>query len=119
MLIWGATQSEHDRRLRRAPTRPQEACVTLKDCECEFAKSRIKFLWKVLEASGVRADPDKVSAVKATKEPSNVGNVRRFMEMTNHLGKFLPDLAEKARPLRDLLRKSNMLEYLLNPTEII
>ncbi|KAI3356713.1 hypothetical protein L3Q82_003311 [Scortum barcoo] len=42
------------------------------------------------------------------KEPSNVSEVRRFLGMTNHLGKFLPHLAEKTRPLRDLLRKSNM-----------
>ena len=41
-------------------------------------------------------------------EPSNVSEVRRFLGMTNHLGKFLPHLAEKTRPLRDLLRKSNM-----------
>ena len=27
--------------------------------------------------------------------------------MTNHLGKFLPHLAEKTHPLRDLLKKTN------------
>ena len=46
--------------------------------------------------------------MKAMAEPSNVSEVRRFLGMTNHLGKFLPHLAEKTRPLRDLLRKSNM-----------
>ncbi len=28
--------------------------------------------------------------------------------MLNHLGKFLPNLAEKTQPLRDLLQKKNM-----------
>ena len=107
VLIWGATQREHDERLRKTLTRLQEAKVTLND-KCEFSKSRIKFLGQVIDASGVSADPDKVGAVKAMAEPRNISEVRRFLGMTNHLGKFLPHLAEKTRPLRDLLRKSNM-----------
>lgn len=100
VLIWGTTQREHDERLRRVLSRPQEAGVLHND-KYEFSKSRIKFLGQVIEASGVSADPDKVSAVKAMMEPSNVSEVRRFLGMTNHLGKFLPHLAEKTRPLRD------------------
>ncbi len=107
VLIWGATQTEHDERLWRVLSRLQEAGVTLSD-KCEFSKNRIKFLGQVIEASGVSADPDKVSAVKAMPAPSNVSEVRRFLGMTNHLGKFLPHLAERTRPLRDLLRKSSM-----------
>ncbi|KAI3369247.1 hypothetical protein L3Q82_007795 [Scortum barcoo] len=107
MLICGATQIEHDQRLRRDLSRLQEAGVTLND-KCKFSKSKIKFLGQIIQASGVSADPNKVSAVRAMKEPSNVSEVRHFLGMTNHLGKFLLHLAEKTRPLRDLLRKSNM-----------
>jgi len=107
VLIWGATQAEHDERLRRALTRLQEAGVTLND-KCEFSKSKMKFLGQIIEASGVSADPDKVVAVRAMREPDNVSEVRSFLGMTNHLGKFLPHLATKTHPLRDLLKKSNM-----------
>lgn len=110
VLIWGATQGEHDERLRRVLSRLQGAGVTLND-KCEFSKTRIKFLGQIIQASGVSADPDKVSAVRAMKEPSNITEVRRFLGMTNHLGKFLPHLAEKTRPLRDLLRKSSMWSW--------
>ncbi|KAG1937342.1 interleukin-1 receptor accessory protein-like 1-A [Pimephales promelas] len=41
VLIWGATQTEHDERLWRVLSRLQEAGVTLND-KCEFSKSRIK-----------------------------------------------------------------------------
>ncbi|XP_045898998.1 uncharacterized protein LOC123966985, partial [Micropterus dolomieu] len=40
--------------------------------KCEFSKNRIRFLGQVIEASGVSADRDKVSAVKATPALSNV-----------------------------------------------
>ena len=107
VLIWGATQLQHDERLRAALSRLQEAGVTLNE-KCEFSKSTIKFLGQVISASGVSADPDKVNAVKSMKEPSNVSEVRGLLGMINHLGKFLPHLAEKTCPLRDLLKKSNM-----------
>lgn len=107
VLIWGATQSEHDERLWKALSWLHGAGVTLND-KCEFSKSRIKFLGQVTEASRISADPDKVSTVRAMKEPCNISEVRCFLGMTNHLGKFLPHLAEKTCPLRDLLRKSNM-----------
>ncbi|KAK7925007.1 hypothetical protein WMY93_007317 [Mugilogobius chulae] len=74
-------------------------------------KTKIKFLGQIIEATGVSPDPEKVSAVRAMKEPSNISEVRRFLGMTNHLGKFLPHLAEKTRPLRELLRKTNMWSW--------
>uniref|UniRef100_A0A669BXN3 Gypsy retrotransposon integrase-like protein 1 n=1 Tax=Oreochromis niloticus TaxID=8128 RepID=A0A669BXN3_ORENI len=110
VLIWGTSQAEHDERQRKALVRLQEAGVTLND-KCEFSKNRIKFLGQVIEASGVSADPDKVHAVSSMDEPSNISEVRRFLGMVNHLGKFLPHLAEKTRPLRDLLKKSNLWSW--------
>ncbi|KAE8276982.1 hypothetical protein D5F01_LYC25286 [Larimichthys crocea] len=95
VLIWGATQREHDERLRKALVRLQEAGVTLND-KCEFSKHKIKFLGQVIEATGVSPDPDKVRAVKDMAVPSNVSEVRSFLGMTNHLGKFLPHLGENA-----------------------
>uniref|UniRef100_A0A3Q3BQL4 Reverse transcriptase/retrotransposon-derived protein RNase H-like domain-containing protein n=1 Tax=Haplochromis burtoni TaxID=8153 RepID=A0A3Q3BQL4_HAPBU len=110
VLIWGTSQAEHDERLRKALVRLQEAGVTLND-KCEFSKNRIKFLGQVIEASGVSAGPDKVHAVSSMDEPSNISEDRQFLGMVNHLGKFLPHLAEKTRPLRDLLKKSNLWSW--------
>ncbi|KAJ8414469.1 hypothetical protein AAFF_G00053390 [Aldrovandia affinis] len=67
VLIWGATQKEHDERLRRALSRLQEAGVTLND-KFEFSKSRIKFLGQIIEASGISADPDKSACSASTTE---------------------------------------------------
>lgn len=60
--------------------------VMLKD-KCEFSKSRMKFQGQVIEAQGERCE--------SHDEPSNVSQVRRFLGMTNHLGKFLHHLAER------------------------
>ncbi|XP_023820705.1 uncharacterized protein LOC111949036 [Oryzias latipes] len=40
---------------------------------------------RIIEASGVSPDPDKVKAVTGMQEPNNVSGVRRFLGMANHL----------------------------------
>lgn len=37
--------------------------------------------------------------------PHNISELRSFLGMVNHLGKFVPNLAEKDKALRDLLSK--------------
>ena len=40
-------------------------------------------------------------------EPQDVGDLRRFLGLVNHSMKFCPNLAEKTKPLRGLLKKEN------------
>ena len=73
-----------------------------------FSVPKIKFLRQVIDQKGIRSDPDKVKAVLQLKEPTNTAEVRRVLGMVNHLGKFIPNLAEKkTEPLRKLLSKQN------------
>ena len=90
--------------------RLQKAGMTLNE-KCEFAKRSIKFLGQIIDETGIHADPEKVKAVTNMCEPKTASEVRRFLGMTNHLGKFLPHLAEKTQPLRDLLRKENVWSW--------
>ena len=39
--------------------------------------------------------------------PSSIPELRRFLGMANHLGKFTPNLAQLSQPLRELLSKKN------------
>lgn len=71
----------------------------------ELSRSEVKFLGHILSADGVQPDPDKVKAVMAMKELSNTGKVGSFLGMLNQLGKYISGLAEKDKPLRDLLSK--------------
>lgn len=111
VLVFGDTQAQHDTRLSTVLERLQEAGVTLRSDKCEFSKRHVKFLGQIIDAAGVRADPDKVRAVTDMEEPEDVSGVRRFLGMVNHLGKYLPNLAEKTQPLRDLLKKQNTFQW--------
>ena len=107
VLIYGRTQEEHGHRLHAALASIRNAGVTLNAEKCEFSQSRVKFLGHIVDGNGIQPDPEKVQAIQAMKKPTNTSEVRRFLGMTNQLAKFALSLAEKAKPLRDLLSKQN------------
>ena len=48
------------------------------------------------------------TAVTQFPVPSDVAGIQRIMGMVNHLGKFIPHLADLSDPLRQLLRKDSV-----------
>ena len=106
IIIFGASSEWHDERARAVFRRLEDNGVTLNIDKCEFAKSSVTYLGHVVTADGIKADPAKVRAVKEMPQPSDVSDIRRFLGMANQLGKFSSNLATVARPLRDLLPKS-------------
>lgn len=115
--VWGRDQQEHDIRLHTVLCKLQDAGLTLNREKCELSRSEVKFLGHSLSAEGVQPDPDKVKAVMSLKELSNTGEVNFFLGMLNALGKYIPGLAEKDKPLRDLLSKKNQWGRRLCTTE--
>ena len=60
----------------------------------------------------IKADPDKVSAIKNMSPTADVNGVRRrFLGIVNQLAKILLDFADIANPLRKLLFKKNLLHW--------
>ena len=107
ILIWGRNKAEHDARLNAVLERLSQANLTLNSEKFEFARAQIEYLGQIVDSSvgGLRKDPAKVKAIVEMETPRNVADVRRFLGMVNQLMKFVPNLAEKTKPLRDLLCK--------------
>ncbi len=99
VLIFGANQAEHDLRLTAVLERLEKAGVTLNPQKCKFHQKTVKFLKHLIDESGIRADPEKTSAILEMEPPRNITELRRFMGMANQLGKFSHHLAEVSQPL--------------------
>ena len=106
ILVFGKTQDEHDKHLKAVLRQIEEANVTLSPQKCEFSKAKLTFLGHVIDADGIRADPEKTKAIVNMSSPTSVSELRRFLGMANQLGKFTPNLAQITQPLRELLTKS-------------
>ncbi|CAB4038732.1 Transposon Ty3-G Gag-Pol poly, partial [Paramuricea clavata] len=115
ILIHGKTQKEHDTRLRAVLKKLDESGATLNPEKCEFSKKEVKFAGCILNEEGIKSDPDKIESIRDMDAPQNVGDVRRFLGMVNQLGKFINHLAEKTKPIRDLLSKDN--QFLWGPAQ--
>ena len=107
LLVWGSTQEEHDSRLHAVLGKMMDAGLTLNVEKCVISAQEVKFLGHIISDKGVKSDPAKTSAVREMAEPTNVSELRSFLGMVNQLGKFVPQLAEKDKALRDLLSKKN------------
>ena len=105
VLVFGSDRAQHDTRLLAVLQRIQSAGVTLNSQKCEFGKTSVKFLGHVIDETGIRADPEKTSAIREIEPLTTVPELRRFMGMVNQLSKFTPHLAQQTQPLRELLSK--------------
>jgi len=101
--IYGCTQKEHDSCLIAVHDKIQASGATLNDQKCQFSETGITFLGHILDSTGIHPDPDKIQAIVDMKTPQDIGEVRRFLGMVHQMAKFSPQLAGKAKPLRELL----------------
>ncbi|XP_064462310.1 uncharacterized protein K02A2.6-like [Ornithodoros turicata] len=102
ILIYGNDEAEHDRRLNAVLSRLKKAGVTLNSKKCQ-AKRGYLFLGTFSTQRVYRRTLRKLKRSEKMPPPKNVAELRSFFGMINHLMKFIPGLAEKRKPLRDLL----------------
>ncbi|MGL5119430.1 MAG: reverse transcriptase domain-containing protein [Plesiomonas shigelloides] len=107
ILVWGRSQEEHYEHLHTVLQKVEKASVTLNLDKCSLSQHKVKFLGHIISDSSVQPDPTKTTAVQEMPEPTTIKELRSVLGMVNQLGKFIPLVAEKDKPLRDLLSKKN------------
>lgn len=115
VLIWGATQAQHDERLRAVLDRLRTAGITLNRYKCEFSVTQISFLGHSIGNNEVRPDKQKLDAVTEMPHPTSKTELRRVMGMANYLARFVPCMAEVLQPLS--LMMSSRQDFVWGPTQ--
>ena len=108
VLVHGATQEEHDRRLEAVLQRLSNANVTLNADKCVFNVASVQFLGQIVGPDGIKPDPAKVRAVLEMPAPNNQHEVRSFLGMVNQFSKFTNNLTDMTKPIRELLVKNTV-----------
>ncbi|KAA3484135.1 Retrotransposon protein [Gossypium australe] len=57
--------------------------------KCEFWLSEVSFLGHIVSASGIRVDPNKISAILEWKPPKNVSEVHSFLGLAGYYRLFV------------------------------
>ncbi|MES9973449.1 MAG: RNase H-like domain-containing protein, partial [Candidatus Thiodiazotropha sp.] len=105
VLIYGATEEEHDRHLHQFLQRCAMKHIKLKPEKLELRRTEVTFHGHLLTTEGIKADPAKIKAVQEMPEPKDEKAVSRLNGMVNYLSRFLPRLAEVMKPIRQLTHK--------------
>jgi len=66
----------------------------------------VEYLGYILDKNGIQMLPKKVKAIVEMPQPKYQRELRAFLGMVNHYGKFMPKLSELCVPLNHLLQKT-------------
>nr|XP_026493651.1 uncharacterized protein K02A2.6-like [Vanessa tameamea] len=106
ILVYGKDLKEHDRRLVKVKEVLEENNVVLSNDKCLYRQNKIQFLGHELSGKGVKPLQKYVSSIQGFRAPINIGELQSFLGLINFVGKWIPNLATKAEPLKELLRNN-------------
>ena len=104
ILVYGANQEEHDERLQAVMERALEKGVKFNKDKCSFSASSVCYFGHVIGADGMKADPEKLRAIKEMPRPQSREELLSLLGMLNYLAKYIPDLSTRNKSLRDILK---------------
>ena len=105
ILVAGSSHQEHLQTLELVLSRLEESGFCLKREKCEFLKSSVEYLGHKIDATGIHAAGKTLNAITRAPAPTNITELRSFLGMINHYGRFLPGLANTLAPFHHLLKK--------------
>ncbi|CAI5714562.1 unnamed protein product [Peronospora effusa] len=95
----------HKRHLDAVLQTLDDAQFYVKLQKCVIRVHEMRVLGCIVGTHGIRADPEKVKAVKERPVPRRVKDLCQFLRLANYLHKYSKNYAEQTKPLSDLLKK--------------
>lgn len=80
----------------------QQANLTINIDKCQFFRSQLKYLGYVVDAQGLRTDPEKVEAILNFPTPTSRKDLKRFLGTATWYRRFVPNFSTIAGPLNKL-----------------
>jgi len=71
-----------------------------------------KFLGFMFTHHGIEANHEKCRAITEMRSPENVKKIQRLIERLTTLSRFMPKLAERTKPIVQLLRKATRFQWM-------
>ena len=79
--------------------------------KCVFSVNELKCCSYIFSDQGMKADPDKISAITDMPLPEDATELCRFLRMITYLAKFIKNLSSKSSLLQKLLEKDTPWEW--------
>lgn len=103
ILVFG-NETEHDLRLSKVLQVLRENNVLLNKDKCIYKTEKIHFLGHELSPDGVKPLTKYLDSISQFRIPKTVEELQSFLGLVNYVNKWIPNLATKCEPLKELLR---------------
>jgi len=105
MIVKSGEVEKHLEDLEEVFARIRKYKIRLNPEKCVFGVRGGKFLGFMLTNRGIEANPDKCEAIMKMGSPKKLKEVQRLVRKLNSLSRFIPILAERTKPIVNLLKK--------------
>ncbi len=104
ILVYAESFSELNVRLSQVLERLSQHNLKARAKKCFIGLTEIDYLGFKVGKLGIRADENKVEAIRKLAAPTNLRGLRRFLGMANYYRNFVQNFANIAKPLTSLLQ---------------
>lgn len=116
IIVISSSFEEHVSLLLRVLDKLRSANLTVNFEKCKFFRSQLKYLGYVVDAKGLRTDPEKVEAILNYPTPSCRKDLKRFLGTATWYRRFVPNFSTIAGPLNKLTsNKKNAPKFQWTP----
>ncbi|XP_045474012.1 uncharacterized protein LOC123680256 [Harmonia axyridis] len=77
--------------------------------KCQLGCREVKLLGHIISPQGIKANPDKVAAIRERPRPTNLKQLQSFLQACSWFRKFIAEFSPIARPLTNLTKKKSFL----------
>ena len=111
IIVFSATPEQHLERLKCVFRRLQEANLKLKPSKCCLMQTEVSFLGHIISGEGISTDPEKIKLINEWPAPTNLRQLRGFLELAGYYRRFVQGYAKIAGPLNNLLKKNQHFDW--------
>ena len=109
ILVYGRTFKESVKNLKMVLRRLKSKGVKLRVDKCEFCRTEVRYLGRLVSEHGYRPDPaDNEALEKFRVPPRNVGEVRGLVGFLSYYRNYVKDFAKKLKPVYDLIKTDKL-----------
>ena len=98
---------DHDKNLEAFLHRCKDRGIILNLDKVQLRKQEVPFIVHVATSRGLSINPHKVLVIMEMPQPKDIAAVQRLLGLHQYLSKFLPNLSDITKPLRECTQKDS------------